>query len=304
MTFLFISCNKDDDNPLSNNEIIHPGVYDISISVDTLDRWFKLIVPSGYTNQEKRPLLLAFHGGNLSMGFMYNNRKDLIKRCEEENWLLALPNGANADGNRGAATWNAIHCCDPAFKHNVDDIKFSIKIINTLEDNLLIDEKRIYAMGGSNGAMLVHRLASELPEYFAAVAESQGSVGGKLDTFDQIITVQPKVPVPILMIHGINDAKVKFSGGWSDELKRWDLSFESSVSLWAENNLCDITKADTTIVQGLNGKVYIIDIDDCGSNMPVKGIAIENKGHGWPGLEESGFDGTNASIDFLKQFSQ
>ena len=62
--------------------------------------------------------------------------------------------------------------------------------------------------------------------------------------------------------------------------------------------------ADTSIVNGLNGKVWITDFKDCQSNAPIRAIAIENKGHGWPGLEESGFDGTNASIDFLKQYSK
>jgi poly(3-hydroxybutyrate) depolymerase len=63
-------------------------------------------------------------------------------------------------------------------------------------------------------------------------------------------------------------------------------------------------KADTTIVNGNEGQVWILEMNDCVSKAPVKAIAIENKGHGWPGLEESGYDGTNASIDFLKQFSK
>ena len=50
----------------------------------------------------------------------------------------------------------------------------------------------------------------------------------------------------------------------------------------------DPTLSDTTIVDGLNGKLYMVDYNNCNSGMPVRAIAIENKEHGWPGFEESG----------------
>lgn len=49
------------------------------------------------------------------------------------------------------------------------------------------------------------------------------------------------------------------------------------------------SQPDTTIVQGLNGRVWIADFTACTSGMPVRAITIENKGHGWSGLEEVRF---------------
>ena len=281
LMIIFYACSDNitednEENIESLSEIIKPGIYDVQMAVDTLDRWFKVIVPSGYDHSEARPLLLAYHGGNLSMGFMFNNRKDIIERCERENWILVFTNGANFDGNRGSATWNAVHCCPPAWTFNVDDVGYTKKIIETLSDNLKIDAKKIYAIGGSNGAMLVHRLAAEIPEIFAAVAENQGTVGGKRAAFDPIIKVQPKVPIPFILIHGANDQSVKFQGGLSIDQSRWDLSFEESVNLWANNNQCNILTADTSIIEGLEGKVWIVDFKDCQSNAPIRAIAIEN----------------------------
>lgn len=295
------SCEK---NPAETPDgLINPGVYDVSVKVDTLTRWFKVIVPPDYDHSNKHPLLMAFHGGNLSMGFMLNNRQDIIQRCEEENWVLVFPNGANFDDNRGAATWNAIHCCDPAMRFNVDDIGFTSKIVDTLKTELNIDTKRIYAIGGSNGGMLVHKIATELPDIFAAVAENQGVAGGRPDTLSDIIVVEPIQKIPFIFIHGMSDLEVKFQGGWSLSWPRYDIPFAESVSIWANNNGCGTTP-DTTIVDGLNGKVWIVDFNNCSENFDIRAIAIENKGHGWPGIAESGYDGTNASIDFLRKYSK
>ena len=282
-----------------------PGVYDVQIQVDTMKRWFKAIVPSGYDASVKHPLLLAYHGGGLSMGFMYNNRKDLIDRCEQENWVLVFPNGADFDDNRGDATWYAFHCCGEAGLYQADDIGFTKRIVDTLKAELNIDERRVYAIGGSNGAMLVHKIAVELPDIFAAVAENQGTAGGKRDTLEPFLVAEPMQPIPFILIHGRNDHKVQFNGGWtaSTDTKRYDLSFAESVGIWATNNGCNL-QPDTTVVQGLNGRVWIMDYNGCTAGADIRAIVIENKGHGWPSLESAGYDGTNVSIDFLKNHSK
>ena len=299
-----LSCQKE-PHEHKTGAFSEPGVYDIKIQVDTINRWFKAIIPSGYDASVQHPLLLAYHGGGLSMGFMYKNRKDLVERCERENWVLVFPNGADFDDNRGDATWNAIHCCGQAGLYQVDDIGFTKRMVDTLKTELSIDERRVYAIGGSNGGMLVHKIAVELPNIFAAVAESQGTAGGKRDTLESLVVVEPNQPIPFILIHGRNDHKVKFNGGWTDtpDRKRYDLSFAETVGIWSTNNGCRL-QPDTTVVEGLKGSVWIMDYTGCTSGADIRAIVIENKGHGWPSLESSGFDGTNASIDFLMNYSK
>ncbi len=303
LVILLIGCEGETSEEMST-EFAKPGVYDVSVKVDTMTRWFKLNIPEGYDHLSPTPLLMVFHGGNLSMGYMQNNRTDIIDRCVQENWILVFPNGANAEGNRGAATWNAVHCCNPALFHNVNDLAFVEKIVDTLRQELTIDSDRVYAMGGSNGGMLAHKMAAELPHILTAVAANSGTIGGRKDETSPIEMIDPRQPIPFLLIHGMVDQKVKFTGGWSSGSDRYDISFQESTKFWASVNQCDLTQPDTTLVQGLNGKVWIVDFDNCNSNTGVRGIAIENKGHGWPGLEQSGFDGTNAMIDFLKEHSK
>ena len=293
-----------EDTPVEPVENPSPGNYEMSVKVDTTTRWFKLVIPSEYDHTEPRPLLFAFHGGNLSMGFMLNNRQDLIQRCEQENWILVFPNGSNLSDNRGSSAWNGIHCCGAAMYLNVDDNGFVRKMVDTLSVILKIDANRVYAMGGSNGGMLTHRLAAEMPDIFAAAAASMATIGGQIDSLNPVVTVQPTQPIPFMLVHGLNDKSVNYFGGLTKEGSRIDISFNESVTLWANNNQCTVSQADTTVVDGQNGKVWIVSFTNCNSNTEVRSVTIENQGHGWPGLEESGFDGTNAMIDFLKQFSK
>jgi polyhydroxybutyrate depolymerase len=284
---------------------IPKGIYDMSIEVDTLTRWFKVVIPSAYDHTDPRPLLFCFHGGGLSMDTYFNRRQDLVNRCEEENWILVFPNGANAAGDKGDGTWNAVHCCDPALKYNVDDIGFVKTMIDRLSSRLKIDTKRIYATGFSNGGMLTHRIAAELPDLFAAVAPGAATIGGQVDSLSPVVTVQPTQPIPIIMIHGKDDWAVKYNGGPTDGgSSRIDLSFKESVLFWANHNLCTLDQVDTAVIDGLKGEVRIDTFHDCDGDVKVQAISIENLGHGWASLANSGFDGTNAIVDFLKQFSK
>lgn len=290
--------------PLDEIGNLNPQGYPISVQVDSLTRWFKLIIPPRYDHTEPRPLLLCFHGGDLSMAFMVNNRKDLIKRCADENWILVFPNGYNGETNRASSTWNAMHCCGLSFTRNIDDIKFVTTMIDTLSAILMIDSTRIYAMGGSNGGMLTHRLAAEMPDVFAAAAVSAGSIGGQIGPLSPEVAVSPTAPIPIIMIHGMNDVNVNFTGDRSVGGIRFDISFMRSVALWVDNNQGPGSQSDTTLVNGNNGNVWIVTYNDNNPDMEVRAIAIQNKGHGWPSLHDFGFDGTNAMVDFLMRFSK
>lgn len=297
-----IACNNDEE--IGKPKIAIPGVHELSVPVDTMTRWFNLIIPPNYDHTEPRPLLFFFHGGLGSMDVIFRNQEDLIQKCEEENWILVSPNGSNFNGNRGPSTWNAAHCCNPSLKHDVDDNGFIRKMIDFLSTELKIDENRIYATGHSNGGFLCHKLGAEMPDVFAAVAGSASTIGGQVDSLSPITTVQPIQPFPILIIHGMDDVNASYYGGGALVHDRIDISFRESVLFWANNNKCSISQADTTIINGLHGKVWIVDFNDCDDNTEVRSITIENQAHGWPSVISSGFDGTQAMIDFFKKYSK
>ncbi len=296
---LFIAC-KGDTVPVG----LEPGDYERSLTVNSVTRWYKVVIPQNYDHTVARPLLFCFHGGNNSMKTFFNKRKDLIERCEQENWILVFPNGSDNKENKGLSVWKAIHCCPPAINHDIDEIGFVEAMIEELTDMLKIDVKRIYIMGGSNGGMLTHKLAAEIPEYFAAAAPVSSTVGGQIDANSPKLTVTPIAPIPIMLTHGMSDGSVMFHGGQSSGKDRIDISFLESTMLWVQNNQCSVGDADTIVLQGSLGNVNVIDFATCNASTRVRALAIQNHGHGWPSLENSGFDGTNSIVDFLKQFSK
>ncbi len=60
-----------------------------------------------------------------------------------------------------------------------------------------------------------------------------------------------------MMIYGLNDINVNFTGGWTVGGFRSDISFRESVALWADNNQGTDSQSDTTLVKCLNGNVWI-----------------------------------------------
>ncbi|MDQ7074501.1 MAG: PHB depolymerase family esterase [Gammaproteobacteria bacterium] len=94
--------------------------------------------------------------------------------AEDEKFILMVPNGVNARTQKsrgGSRNWND---CRIALKKGVashaDDVGFIKKLLIWSQNHLSINVQRIYLSGASNGGLMSYRLATELPDAFAAVA--------------------------------------------------------------------------------------------------------------------------------------
>ena len=76
------------------------------------------------------------------------------------------------------------------------------KVLDDLGSVVKMDEKRVYACGMSNGAMMCYRLAAELSDRIAAIAPVAGTIA--------IEESKPKRPVPVIHFHGTKDTLVPF----------------------------------------------------------------------------------------------
>jgi polyhydroxybutyrate depolymerase len=304
VTIFMISCQNEENIKESFPAV--PGNYELSIDIDTTTRWFTLVIPEGYDPSIARPLVLAFHPGNANMAEFINAFKGFIDLAAEEKWLIAFPNGVNRTDNKtGDCLWNAVHCCGLPKFHNVDDVGFTQEIINLLNMEYNIDQNRIYATGRSNGGMLAHRLGAEIGTVFAAIAPIAAAGGGKYnDDFPEEI-LDPVVPVPVMMLHCLNDVNVKYYGGISSEGTRFDISYAQTAEIWIMNNSCNPGATDTTILEHENGKTWIVEFSTgCFNDAEVIAITSENCGHQIPRIANTGFDGQNAIFQFFKAHSK
>lgn len=286
---------------VNNKDLTQPGRHEISIQVDGVTRWFTLYVPKNYNASKTSPVVFAFHGGNGGMRNLFQTRGDLVSLSDSKNFLLIMPNGQNGKDNLGSSFWNAVHCCGITLPNRVSDVDFVQSMMDKLKKNFSVDTKRIHAVGFSNGGMLVHRLASEMPDTFASVATMCATIGGHNLPSKEDIFPTSKAPIPMLMMHGTIDTRVNYNGGFSDESpQRYDVPFSTTVNFWVKANSCN-QKPTIENRQGRKGNIKVETYSGCKSNAETVAMSLENVKHGWLDRAFAGFDGTGEAVDFFEK---
>lgn len=144
------------------------------------------------------PLVLVLHGANGSAGLA---RKSFgwDALAQRYGFVVAYPDAV--DGR-----WNAGFCCRKSNTPEVDDVAFLHDLRERLISNDVVDPKRVFAVGASNGGMLSYAWACKRPGDLAAI----GIVAGAL-------TVECPNPAPltVVAVHGAADQVVPVAGGTS-----------------------------------------------------------------------------------------
>lgn len=249
-----------------------PGTHRIEVTHDGRTRHALVHVPA---NAKPRPaLVLAFHGGGGHAEIMARDRLyGLTAQSERSGDVLVFPNGFSRLPGDRFATWNAGLCCGQAQERGVDDVGFVRALLAELRQRVAFDERRVYAIGMSNGAMLSHRLACELPGTFAAI----GAVAGT----DGTPTCVPARPVAVLQIHARDDDHVAFNGGPgpSSRVKADFVSVPDTVAKWVRANACTQPPQRVLAVPGAHCERHA----GCAGGAEVQLCVTDTGGHSWPG---------------------
>ena len=138
--------------------------------------------------------------------------------ADSEDFILVYPQGTDLGGS---SHWNAaLNGGDN--KSNTDDLGFVEALINKLSSENLIDNKRVYAIGYSNGGMMSYALACYKSNLIAAF----GSVSGYMLQTE----CNPSHSIPLIKLHGTNDY---YDGGGVYN------SVESTLNYWVNFNNID-----------------------------------------------------------------
>ena len=198
------------------------------IEVDGLSRTYIFDPSSG--GKEKKPLLIALHGG-FGSGAQVKESYGLDEDARKHGYAIVYPDGISKRERLKVRTWNAGGCCGYAAESEVDDVKFISVLIDTLVAKENVDPERIFVTGMSNGAMMAYRLACEIPEKIKAIAPVAGYV---------LPAESCGSAVPIIHFHSLQDKNVPFEGGPGDGVSDFAFpSFEEVTSLWAQINRCE-----------------------------------------------------------------
>jgi len=218
-------------------------------------------LPPGYDATTPVPLVLNFHGFT-SDGAQEALLSQMNAKADAEGFVVLYPYGTGSP-----LSWNAGACCGSAVQNSVDDIGFVRAVVDAADDQLCIDDARVYATGMSNGGFLSHRIGCELADRFAAIAPVAGVNG--------MTTCMPARPMPVMHFHGTADPLVPYTGSTSLGF----IAVPDSFAAWAARDACTGDAVETY----RNGDSHCSTYKDCGGGAEVTLCTIDGGGHTWPG---------------------
>lgn len=260
-----------------------------TISHDNINREYILYIPASYNPSTPVPLVFCFHGysSNANTNYAYTNFRSI---ADTAGFIVVHPQGTL--DNTGTSHWNVGGW---TIGSTVDDVGFTLALLNSISASYTIDPDRVYSTGMSNGGYMSFLLACQLSDKFAAVASVTGSM-----TPQTFSACNPVHPTPIMQIHGTADATVPYVG---DPL--WTLSINDVLQYWVGYNNCNPNPTTTQIpdINTTDGSTVEYIVYNAGDNgVTTEHFKVNGGGHDWPDVW--GNKDINASIEVWKFFAK
>lgn len=178
------------------------GDHTYKLPIEGAERNFKIHVPPSYNGKTPMPMIILLHGQGQD-GEEIARWTKFNEMADKKGFIAIYPDSRKWAGRDEWRTWDADNGLLPPGQ-DANDVAFMRKIIETAEKDYLVDPKRIYMAGLSNGGMLAFRAAGELSDKLAAVAVVSSAMSGS----------EPPLrhPVSLLNIHGTADRIIPYDG--------------------------------------------------------------------------------------------
>ncbi|MCP4848068.1 MAG: hypothetical protein GY899_09005 [Verrucomicrobiaceae bacterium] len=146
---------------------LKPGTNLVKLNHDGHPREILVRLPDNHESTKKYPVVFGFHGaGGPKEGY-----HRLLERLVRQHAFISVsPQGIS--NKRGITGWNGFSGHRIS---NTDDVGMVRKCIDYLDKTTSIDKSRLFATGGSSGAIFCFRLAMET-DLFAAIAPMRGTM--------------------------------------------------------------------------------------------------------------------------------
>lgn len=247
-----------------------PGDYTRSFESRGRLRRYEVHVPPGYGPTHPAPLVLVFHGVPRGAGMRVLTGFDAV--ADAEGFIVIYPYAAET------RDW-AVGCddCTWAERNGVDDLGFVRDLIAKMAGDAAVDLSRVYAMGFSQGALFVQRLACDLSAEIAAFSSVAATM---LESVAR--RCAPLRPVPFLSIMGTEDPQFPWEGqqgAFSDAL-----SADATVGKFVELNGC-ASEPEVSFLPDLADDGTTVRLDEyhsCAEGSEVSFYIVEGGGHTWP----------------------
>ncbi|HEY1059064.1 MAG TPA: PHB depolymerase family esterase [Limnobacter sp.] len=258
--------------------LLQPAYADV-LAVNGQKRTYTLVKPSG---NNPLPLVIALHG-NTQQGADLMERSTWPELARQQGFAVVFPDGLNrswADGRYPAERAGAVP------PEGTDDRAFLLTLTDQLILRGVVDPRRVYLVGVSNGGAMALTLACSDPQRFAAVASVIMLMTQGLS--ETCANRQPSPPLPILFMNGTDDPLVSFAGGQgrARHAVRGVWSFDQTLDFWRRFNACQ--EGDARLVQLPNkdaqdGSTVSRIESNCPKGTDVLAYRVNGGGHRMPG---------------------
>ncbi len=152
--------------------------FDVQFMVDGRMRESIIVLPSTPPPSGGYPVVFMLHGTS-GDGLKFYNISGWKELGEEENFITVFPSALSwcfvEDGiekhNTRWVNGNVLdYPCSGPPQDYVDDVKFLKVLAKRIADTFPVNEKMIFSSGFSNGCSMIHKLAIDAGDVFAAVA--------------------------------------------------------------------------------------------------------------------------------------
>lgn len=244
----------------------------IPLTHDRLDRPYLIQAPP--PGADPVPLVLELHGRGIGAA-RFDQLTGFGELAAEAGFALAMPAAIGEIWNDGRDAGRE--------GMRPDDVGYLAAVIDDAASRLSIDARRVYAVGMSNGAAMAGRLACELADRIAAIAQVAGTLGE-----GNAAGCRPSRPVPILSIHGTADRVAPYAGGnrrgaISRLMIRPTVGPSIGVDEWAAFWVAANGALPDPVVSELPPDTTIRTWHGSAPSSDVVFYRVEGAGHTWPG---------------------
>ena len=187
---------------------------------------------------------------------------------------------------------------DPDSPASINDVTFTLELLDHLQSAYCIDPSRIYATGKSNGGGFTGVLAcdAEATKRIAAFAPVSGAF--YLDADQNLPPCEPSRRVPIMEFHGLKDKTIPYAGGINTRGNANSTDVTTWVDDWARRDGFDVSANKTSyLCKKEEGKMVTrYSWDDV-----VVHYKYENLGHDWPSSFPNGDTGDDEGVLTCKE---
>lgn len=260
-----------------------PGVTEQKFASGGLERSFRLTLPRQYDQRRYLPLVMLIHGWT-SDALSFESYSQFRELAQKEGFILVTPQGLGQPTGWNCGFINL-------GKAGVDDLGFLDNLLKDVTSQLMVDKRRIYLVGHSNGAMMAGALAARCGDRLAGIAAVSGLIGVGMPGREKMIPTPDAVP-SILHIHGDADAVVGYDRSAKAVLK--GLPETDAVRWWA-------SQAGMPLNPLKNENAVFSEITYQKGPKVVKLITLKGQGHDWATSSRGGFDTAGTIWNFFKR---